>query len=158
MDMKLGYLRSKNGTDQPTVTFATGTPIANSIGELYTMTHYLAPQVLDELGLSGVNAWAQNFTGRATEIGFSPDGQIRPETRISMYENVGELAQSMSSVVDTVTRNELTVDLPELRTGQNVTVSFETDQQSKDLIQDLTWREQTSHVPKMAPALIIRSK
>ncbi|MDN6678149.1 MAG: hypothetical protein L0L17_00425 [Yaniella sp.] len=142
MDMKLGYLRSKNGTDRPTVTFATGTPIANSIGELYTMTHYLAPQVLDELGLSGVNAWAQNFTGRATEIGFSPGGQIRPETRISMYENVGELAQSMSSVVDTVTRNELTVDLPELRTGQNVTVSFETDQQSKDLIQDLTWREQ----------------
>src|SRR5699024_2586560 len=53
MDMKLDYLRTKNGTDRPTVTFATGTPIANSIGELYTMTHYLAPQVLDELGLSG---------------------------------------------------------------------------------------------------------
>ena len=141
MDMKLDYLRTKNGTDRPTVTFATGTPIANSIGELYTMTHYLAPQVLDELGLSGVNSWAHNFTGRKTEIGFSPGGRIRPETRISMYENVGELAQSLSSAVDTVTRNDITVDLPELRTGQNITISFDTDQQTQDLIQDLNWRE-----------------
>lgn len=141
MDMKIDFLRSKNGAERPTVTFATGTPIANSIGELYTMTHYIAPQVLEEQGVPGINAWAQNFTGRATEIGFSPGGRIRPETRISMYENVAELAQSLSSAVDTVTRDDLTVNLPELRTGQNITVTFDVEQQTQDVIQDLNWRE-----------------
>ncbi len=142
LHMKVNHLRDRFGPYRPTVTFATGTPIANSIGELYTMTQYLAPQVLEDLNLSGVNSWAQNFTGRTTEIGFSPGGRIRSEKRIAMYENVAELAQSLSSVVDTVTRDDITVNLPELRTGKNQIVEFETGVEVQDFIRDLVFREE----------------
>lgn len=141
MDVKLRYLREQKGSSHPVACFATGTPIANSIAELHTMMHYLRPDLLEEAGLSGVNSWAHNFTAKKTEIGFTAGNKIKSQTRIAAYENLAELAQMAAPMADTVTRDDIPRELPTMKGGETQVVEFDIDQESKDFIADLSWRE-----------------
>ena len=141
LDVKLRYLRGEKGSDHPIVTFATGTPIANSIAEIYTMLNYLRPDLLHEAGMHGVNSWAQNFTSKRSEIGFTAGNKIKPKTRIASYENVAELAQMCAPMADTITQEDIPRKLPGIKGGETTVVEFDVDQETKDFIQDLSWRE-----------------
>ena len=141
LDVKLRYLRGEKGSDHPIVTFATGTPIANSIAEIYTMLNYLRPDLLHEAGMHGVNSWAQNFTSKRSEIGFTAGNKIKPKTRIASYENVAELAQICAPMADTITQEDIPRKLPGIKGGETTVVEFDVDQETKDFIQDLSWRE-----------------
>ncbi|HAT6526205.1 TPA: hypothetical protein JAK05_002204 [Corynebacterium striatum] len=141
LDVKLKYLRSVKGSHHPIVTFATGTPIANSIAEIYTMQSYLRPDLLEECGMHGVNSWAQNFTSKRSEIGFTAGNKIKPQTRIGSYENLAELAQLCSPMADTITREDIPRKLPTVKGGETTVVEFEVGQETQDFIQDLSWRE-----------------
>ena len=141
LDVKLRYLRGEKGSDHPIATFATGTPIANSIAEIYTMLNYLRPDLLHEAGMHGVNSWAQNFTSKRSEIGFTAGNKIKPKTRIASYENVAELAQICAPMADTITQEDIPRKLPGIKGGETTVVEFDVDQETKDFIQDLSWRE-----------------
>ncbi|MFW9162133.1 DEAD/DEAH box helicase family protein [Corynebacterium striatum] len=158
LDVKLRYLRGEKGSEHPIATFATGTPIANSIAEIYTMLNYLRPDLLHEAGMHGVNSWAQNFTSKRSEIGFTAGNKIKPQTRIASYENLAELAQMCAPMADTITREDIPRKLPSIKGGETTVVEFDVDQETKDLIQDLSWREDNQpDNPKIDNALKIMS-
>ena len=158
MEMKLRYLNEIKGEHHPTVTFATGTPIANNIAELYTMMEYLRPDLLREAKLGGVTAWGHNFTEQVSSIGLSAGNQIRTEHRIGSYQNLAELTRMAAPMFDTVTREDIPRELPKIKGGETTVVTFDIDQDSKDFIQDLGWREKYKpDNPKIDNALKIMS-
>lgn len=142
MDMKLNWLRSVKQPGAAVVTFATGTPIANSISEIWAMQHYLRPDLMKEAGIEGINSWGANFTRATTQISFSAGGRIVERQRVSSYENVGDLAVMVTPFMDVVSRDQIPAKLPTVRGGENTVVTFDVNQEVKDCIRDLLWREQ----------------
>lgn len=95
--------------------FMTGTPIANSVSEMFTMQRYLDPRGLSQRGLSHFDGWASTFGEMVTKPELSPDGQsARLKTRFASFRNIPELVSMYRKFSDLVTRDDL------LRTGQIV--------------------------------------
>src|SRR6185437_15282355 len=91
LDMKISYLRHRNGSR--VVTFATATPIANSITEAYVMQHYLRPDLLHAAGIEDFDTWAATFAQTVTQIEMAPEGgaSFRQKTRFAKFTNVPEM-------------------------------------------------------------------
>ncbi|WP_426722032.1 DEAD/DEAH box helicase family protein [Corynebacterium auriscanis] len=142
MDMKLTWLRSVKAPGAAVVTFATGTPIANSISEMWAMQRYLRPDLMQEAKIEGINSWGANFTRATMQIGFTAGGRIVERQRVSQYENVGDLAVMVTPFMDVVSRDQIPAKLPTVRGGKNTVVTFDVNQEVKDCIRDLLWREE----------------
>src|SRR4029077_9638371 len=90
MFIKTRYLRERTGGRG--VVYATGTPISNTMAELYTMLRYLAPDLLAERGVEHFDAWAANFAEAVTALELAPDGSVyRMHTRFAKFINLPEL-------------------------------------------------------------------
>ena len=88
------------------VVFATGTAITNTLGESYTMSRYLAPDVLQRAGIKHFDDWAANFAETTTKLEYAVDGAtIRPKTSLSTFVNVPELRQLWAQFADVVTQD-----------------------------------------------------
>ena len=88
--MKCRYLDEKTGSKG--VVFATGTPVSNTMVELYTMQRYLQHDTLENLGMSHFDAWAANFGETVTAMELAPEGSgYRARTRFSKFFNLPEL-------------------------------------------------------------------
>ena len=72
MYMKIQYLLNKNGGNGEC--FATGTPVSNSMAELYTMQRYLQPRALADMGLDNFDDWASTFGEVVSSFELAPDG------------------------------------------------------------------------------------
>nr|WP_281355422.1 helicase-related protein [Pseudarthrobacter psychrotolerans] len=108
-----GYFRE--GYLPAVATFATGTPVANSMSEMWVMQHYLRPELLDLAGLQEVNAWANQFTERSTVLRISPAGGGYDQVeRINKYINLPELLKITNQFSDVVTVSDITEKLPVL--------------------------------------------
>jgi N12 class adenine-specific DNA methylase len=95
------------------VVFATGTPVSNSICEVYVMLRYLAPVLLERAGLSHFDAWAATFTRQVTALELSPDGSsYRMRTRFH-FSNVSELVAMFRTVADVQVAEANEEDLPQ---------------------------------------------
>jgi N12 class adenine-specific DNA methylase len=82
------------------VVFASGTPVSNSICEVYVMLRYLAPALLERAGIHHFDAWAATFTRQVTALELSPDGSsYRMRTRFH-FQNVAELITLFRTVAD----------------------------------------------------------
>jgi N12 class adenine-specific DNA methylase/2'-5' RNA ligase len=91
LEMKTDFLRETH-KGRGTV-FATGTPITNTMGELYVMTKYLAPDMLEAQGIRSFDDWSANYAQTVTNFEYSPDGvTFRPKTSLSEFVNVPELS------------------------------------------------------------------
>jgi len=91
LEMKADYLR--NTHKGRGLVFGTGTPITNTVGELYVMTKYLAPEMLEAAGIRSFDDWAANFATTVTQWEYSPDGvTFKPKTTLSEFVNVPELS------------------------------------------------------------------
>ncbi|MBO0871810.1 MAG: DEAD/DEAH box helicase family protein [Pseudonocardia sp.] len=113
LDMKLSYLRRTRGGR--CATFATATPIANSVTEAYVMQRYLRPDLLDERGISDFDVWAATFGQTVTAIELSPDGRrFRQNTRFAKFQNVPELLQLWHVSADIKTAEDLHLPTPDL--------------------------------------------
>jgi len=87
------------------VVFATGTPITNTLGEEYTMTRYIAPNLFAKAGIQNFDDWAATFAEAVTRMEYATDGStIRPKTALCMFVNVPELQQLWSQFADVVTQ------------------------------------------------------
>ena len=91
LEMKANYLRDTHKGRG--LVFGTGTPITNTVGELYVMTKYLAPEMLEAAGIRSFDDWAANFAQTVTQWEYAPDGvTFKPKTTLSEFVNVPELS------------------------------------------------------------------
>jgi N12 class adenine-specific DNA methylase len=96
------------------VTFATGTPISNSMTELYTNMRYLQYSTLQKLGLGQFDAWAASFGESQTAIELSPEGSgYRAKTRFARFFNLPELISLFKETADIQTEDMLKLPVPE---------------------------------------------
>jgi hypothetical protein len=105
------------------VVFATGTPVANTVAELYTFMRYLAQDLLDENGLAVFDDWAACFGETVTCLELAPEGQhYRVNTRFARFCNIPEMMQLTNTFADIKTHEHLNLDRPGLRGGRPETV------------------------------------
>jgi len=112
--MKCRYLDEITGGRG--IIFATGTPISNSMVELYTIQRYLQMNALQEQGLQHFDAWAANYGETVTAIELSPEGTgYRAKTRFAKFYNLPELMSVFKNVADIQTADMLKLPVPEAR-------------------------------------------
>ncbi|BAK98618.1 putative helicase [Oscillibacter valericigenes Sjm18-20] len=110
--MKCRYLDELTGGRG--IVFATGTPISNSMVELYTIQRYLQMNALQEQGLQHFDSWAANYGETVTAIELSPEGTgYRAKTRFAKFYNLPELMSMFKNVADIQTADMLKLPVPE---------------------------------------------
>lgn len=120
------------------VIFATGTPISNSITEMYTMQRYLQYEVLRRNGLQHFDCWASTFGETVTAIELAPEGTgYRAKTRFARFYNLPELMNMFKEVADIKTADMLNLPVPKAN-FRNVAVKPSEFQQ--DMVADLAER------------------
>ena len=114
LDMKIGYLRERNG--RRVVTFATATPIANSVTEAYVMQRYLRPDLLEDAGISVFDSWAATFGQVVTQVELAPEGgsSFRMKSRFASFRNVPEMLRMLHVSADIKTAGDLQLPVPAL--------------------------------------------
>ena len=139
LDAKLWALRRMHGPR--VVTFATATPVANSMAELWVMQSYLHPDLLASVDLRAFDAWAANFGRTHTALELAPDGaSYRMQTRFARFQNVPELLTLYRQVADVRTNDDLDLPVPRLTGGQAETIVVEPDDALVDYVADLASR------------------
>lgn len=109
--MKTQYLNEITGNKG--VIFATGTPISNSMVELYTIQRYLQYSTLQESGMQHFDEWAANFGETVTAIELAPEGTgYRAKTRFAKFYNLPELMATFKAVADIQTADMLKLPVP----------------------------------------------
>ena len=110
--MKCRYLDEITGGKG--IVFATGTPVSNSMVELYTMQRYLQYGALEKIGLEFFDSWASTFGETVTAIELSPEGSgYRAKTRFAKFHNLPELMNLFKEIADIQTADTLNLPVPE---------------------------------------------
>src|SRR5438128_2232327 len=118
--MKTQYLHQQHPGHG--VTFATGTPISNTMVEMYTVQRFLDPEGLHARGLAHFDAWAATFGEVVDAMELAPDGaSLRPRSRFAKFTNLPELQQMFRSYADVQTAAMLNLPRPRL-TGEKATI------------------------------------
>ena len=112
MFMKCRYMDELTGGRG--ITFATGTPVSNSMTELYTIMHYLQYDTLMRMGMGHFDSWAATFGETVTAIELSPEGTgYRAKTRFARFFNLPELISIFKEAADIQTSDMLNLPVPE---------------------------------------------
>lgn len=113
---------------------ASGTPITNTLGEMYTLLRFQAPEALRERGIHEFDAWASAFGDTTTELELQPSGAYKPVTRFASFINVADLMMLFRSVADVVQKSDLRglLTLPRIRNGQRQLVTAEASPAFRD--------------------------
>lgn len=128
--MKCRYLDELTGGRG--VIFATGTPISNTMVEMYTMQKYLQYQALEEHGLLNFDAWASTFGETVTAIELAPEGTgYRAKTRFSRFYNLPELMSMFKEVADIQTADMLKLPVPKANSHNIV---LKPSEQQKEMV------------------------
>ncbi len=115
LDMKIDYLRRRNG--RRVVTFATATPIANSVTEAYVMQRYLRPDLLEAAGIEVFDTWAATFGQVVSQVELAPEGgsSFRMKSRFARFANVPEMLRMLHVAADVKTAEDLALPVPDLK-------------------------------------------
>src|SRR5437763_811748 len=140
MYMKTRYVSERVGGG---IVFATGTPVSNTMAELYTMQRYLAPDRLEAAGVAHFDAWAANFGEAVTALELAPDGSgYRMHTRFAKFVNLPELLTMFRSFADIQTAEMLKLPKPELAGGKPQVIVSPASPELKDYVSGLVDRAQ----------------
>ena len=132
------------------VIFATGTPISNSMTELYTMQRYLQYDRLQELGMAHFDCWASRFGETVTALELAPEGTgYRARTRFSKFFNLPELMNLFKEVADIKTADQLHLPTPQVE-YHNI-VAQPTEQQ-QEMVKALSERASLVHSGTVDPS------
>ena len=149
MYMKCRYLDEKTGSKG--IVFATGTPVSNTMVEVYTMQRYLQHDALERLGLNHFDAWAANFGETVTAMELAPEGTgYRARTRFSKFFNLPELMSLFREVADIKTADELNLPKPEVIYHNEVSQPTEIQ---KGLVKQLSERATKVHARQVDPSV-----
>ena len=134
--MKCRYLDELTGGRG--IVFATGTPISNSMTEMYTMQRYLQYETLRRQGLTHFDAWASTFGETITSIELAPEGTgYRAKTRFARFYNLPELIAMFKQVADIQTADMLNLPVP---TVNYHNVAMKPSEHQKDMVASLAER------------------
>ena len=148
--MKCRYLDEITGSRG--VVFATGTPISNSMAELFTMQRYLQRETLEQHGLSSFDAWASTFGETVTAVELAPEGTgYRTKTRFSKFYNLPELMSMFKQVADVQTADMLNLPVPKLVGGKPINVALPPSPQQKQMVADLADRAEEIRARNVDP-------
>ena len=148
--MKTQYLNENYGCKN--IIFATGTPVTNSMTELYTMQRYLRPDLLTNAGLQNFDDWASNFGEVVTQLELKPAGNgYRPKKRFSRFVNLPELMQMYKEFADIRTADMLNLPVPEIEGGKPQTVVSKPNDFQKAALQILADRSERIHSGSVDP-------
>ncbi len=152
MFLKIRYLQEHG--DGRGVVFATGTPISNTLAEMYTMLRYLGPEMLSERKVDHFDAWAANFAEAVTSLELSPDGSgYRMHTRFAKFINLPELLTVFRSVADVQTADMLNLPRPALENGRPAIEAAPASPDLKAFIRTLTERAERLRKERVDPAV-----
>ena len=125
------------------VVFATGTPVSNSMTELYTVMRYLQYSTLQQKKLTHFDCWASTFGETTTAIELAPEGTgYRARTRFSKFFNLPELMSMFKEVADIKTSDQLHLPVPEAKFE---TVVAKPSDLQKEMVQELSKRAAEIH-------------
>jgi len=150
MFLKVQHVQRMNGGGG--VVFATGTPIANSVAEMFTMQRYLQLTALKALQVDHFDSWAATFGEPVTAMELSPDGAgYRLNTRFARFINVPELMQQFRQVTDIQTQKTLNLPVPRLKTGKPIVTNAPCSPELKDIVQSLVQRAEALRSGRVDP-------
>lgn len=151
MLLKCQYLQETN--QGRGVVFATGTPISNSISELFVMQRYLQPQELERFGWSYFDTWIAHFAKRTSVLELKPEGGgYRMRDRFVRFYNLPELMAVFREVADIKTADMLDIPgLPAVRTGKAEIVSVEATPAQQAIMADFILRAEASRTGRVKP-------
>ena len=139
MQLKCQYLSEIN--DGWGIVFATGTPISNTMCEMYVMQLYLQKAALEEMGIYHFDSWAANFGEVTTALELTVEGSgFRFKSRFNRFTNLPELMNIFREVADVQTADMLDLDVPALRGGKPIIVESEPDWYVKQVMEDFVVR------------------
>ena len=131
------------------ITFATGTPISNSMTELYTNMRYLQYDTLQQMGLGHFDAWASSFGETQTAIELAPEGTgYRAKTRFAKFYNLPELISLFKECADIQTPDMLDLPVPE---AEYENVVLEPSDYQKDMVASLAERAEAVRDRRVQP-------
>ena len=134
--MKCRYLDEI--TDGRGIIFATGTPISNSMVEMFTLQRYLQYRLLEKYGLLQLDAWASTFGETVTAIELAPEGSgYRAKTRFARFYNLPELMAMFKEVADIQTADMLKLPVPKANFHN---VVLQPSEQQKEMVASLSER------------------
>ena len=133
------------------VIFATGTPVSNSMTELYTMQRYLQYERLQELSMTHFDCWASRFGETVTALELAPEGTgYRARTRFSKFFNLPELMNLFKEVADIKTADQLSLPTPEVEYHNIVAQPTEHQQ---EMVKALSERASEVHKGSVDPSV-----
>lgn len=139
MMLKCQYLQEMN--QGRGVVFATGTPISNSMSEMYVMQRYLQPHLLKRLGLDFFDNWAATFGEVVTSLEITPEGSgYRMKSRFAKFHNLPELMSLFRLVADIQTADMLNLPTPQLEGGQATIVVSECTPYQQEMMNEFVER------------------
>ena len=148
MFMKCRYLDEVTGGRG--VIFASGTPVSNSMTELYTVMRYLQYNTLQQKGLTHFDCWASTFGESTTAIELAPEGTgYRARTRFAKFFNLPELMNLFKEVADIKTSDQLNLPVPEAKFE---TVLVQPSEIQKEMVAVLSERAAAVHCGQVDPS------
>lgn len=137
LQLKCEYINELHGKDSGVV-FATGTPISNSMTEMYTMQTYLQKRTLEELGIPFFDSWAADFGETITSLEMAPSGQgYKAKTRFAKFTNLPELLTLYRSFADVQTSEMVKLDVP---TANRQIITLKPSETVLELAEEITNR------------------
>ena len=149
MFMKCRYMDELTGGRG--IIFATGTPVSNSMTELYTMQRYLQYGALQRSGMTHFDCWASTFGETTTAIELAPEGMgYRARTRFAKFFNLPELMNVFREVADIKTADQLQLPTPDV---EYETVVVKPTAQQEEMVQALSERAAAVHNKQVDPTV-----
>ena len=151
MFLKCQYINEINGGRG--IVFATGTPVSNTMCEMYVMQSFLQKDTLEQLGIYHFDSWAANFGEVTTSLELSVEGNgFRFRNRFNRFVNLPELMNLFKEVADIRTRDTLNLPVPELRDGNYKIISSEPDWYTKQVMEEFVARAERIHSGGVDPS------
>ncbi len=149
MYMKCRYMDEITGGRG--IIFASGTPISNSMAEMYTLMRYLQHDTLMQHNLNHFDAWASTFGQTSTAIELAPEGTgYRARTRFSKFFNLPELMTMFKETADIKTSDQLDLPVPK---AIYETIVVKPSEQQKELVKSLSERAAEIHAGNVDPSI-----
>lgn len=131
-----------------------GTPVSNSMVELYVMQRYLRPDLLQNAGLQTFDDWASTFGEVVSQLEIKPAGNgFQMKNRFSKFVNIPELMQMYKEFADIQTPDMIKLPVPKLKTGEPIVVTAKPDDRQKAYMKELAARSEAIHNGNIDPSV-----
>lgn len=150
--MKTRYLNEKFG--ERNLILASGTPVSNSMTELYIMQQYLRPSALRRQGLQNFDDWASTFGEVVSQLELKPAGDgFRMKKRFAKFTNLPELMQAFKNFADIRTAEMLNLPVPEVESGKPQVISAKPNEFQQAYMKVLADRSEAIHSGSVDPSV-----